>query len=407
MPSLQSIRVLDLSRLLPGPYCTMLLADMGADVIKVESPLLGDPARLAPPFVGETSIPFASVNRNKRSLAVNYRKEEGRELIYQLARTCDVFVEVFKPGQAARLGLGYADLAAINPQIIYCSLSGYGQAGPYAQRSGHDASFLALAGALDLMRDPSGWPQLPGFQLADVAGGALFAAVAILGALYERTVTGRGQHLDMSIWEGTASLIAFQSAIILAAGQEGRSALANLQGSLHTYNVYETKDGQHMALAALEPVLWADFCRAVGREDLTAHYMPATAEQRAHLLAEVAAIFRQRTRAEWEDFLADRDLCCEPVLTVEEAGGPYRERLARPLLAPAAPGQPLLGPIPSPQGLTGPQTTARPAPRLGEHTVEILQELGMSTEAIEALRGRKTIATVNDVVVRRLKGVQG
>lgn len=405
MPSLHNLRVLDFSRLLPGPYCTMLLADMGADVIKVESVLLGDPARLAPPFAGDDSVAFASVNRNKRSLAVNYRKADGREIIYQLARTSDVFLEVFKPGQAARLGLDYATLAALNPQIIYCSLSGYGQNGPYAQRSGHDSGFLALTGALDMMRDGDGRPRLPGFQLADVAGGALFAAMAILAALYERSATGQGQYLDLSIAEGTASLLAFQSAIILAAGQQGRATLANLHGSLHTYNIYATNDGQYMSLAALEPVLWADFCRAVGREDLAAQYVPATDEQRGQLLAEVAAIFRQRTRAEWEVFLAERDLCCEPVLTVEEANGACRSRLGQPLLQTNQPGRTLLGPIPSPLGLAGPQVTARPAPRLGEHTAEILRELGLSAAEVEALRGRKTIATADDVVVRRLKGM--
>jgi crotonobetainyl-CoA:carnitine CoA-transferase CaiB-like acyl-CoA transferase len=378
---------------------------MGADVIKVESVLLGDPARLAPPFAGDESVPFASVNRNKRSLAVNYRKADGRAIIHQLAHTSDVFVEVFKPGQAARLGLDYATLAALNPRLIYCSLSGYGQTTPYAQRSGHDSSFLALTGALDLLRDGAGQPRLPGFQLADVAGGGLFAALAILAALVERFVTGQGQYLDLSIAEGAASLLAFQSAIIQAAGQPGRAALANLQGSLHTYNIYATKDGKHMSLAALEPVLWADFCRAVGREDLAARYVPASDEQRAELLAEVAAIFRQRTRAEWTDFLAQRDLCCEPVLTVEEAGVAMQSHLGRPLLQSDQPGRPLLGAIPLPLGLAGPQTTARPAPRLGEHTAAILHELGLSAAEIDALRGRKTIATADDVVIRRLKGV--
>jgi crotonobetainyl-CoA:carnitine CoA-transferase CaiB-like acyl-CoA transferase len=385
----------------------MLLADMGADVIKVESVLLGDPARLAPPFDGDESVAFASVNRNKRSLAVNYRKADGREIIHQLARTSDVFVEVFKPGQAARLGLDYAALAALNPRLIYCSLSGYGQTGPYAQRSGHDASFLALTGALDLLRDGDGRPQLPGFQLADVAGGGLFAALAILAALYERSVTGQGQYLDLSIAEGAASLVAFQSAIVLAAGDQGRAALANLQGSLHTYHIYETRDGQYMSLAALEPVLWADFCRAVEREDLAAQYMPASDEQRSQLLAEVSGIFSQRTRAEWEAFLAERDLCCEPVLTIEEASVAYGDRLGRPLLRADQASRPLLGSIPSPLGLAGPQISARPAPRLGEHTIQILSDLDLSAAEIEALRARKTIATADDVVVRRLKGVQG
>lgn len=401
MPHLHGLRVLDLSRLLPGPYCTALLADMGADVIKVESPLMGDPARLAPPFVEGESAFFAAVNRGKRSAAINYRRPEGRSLVHRLAQTCDVFVETFKPGQAARLGLDYATLSALNPRLVYCSLSGYGQRGPYAQRAGHDATFLALSGALDLLRNGAGQPQLPGFQVADVAGG-LFATIAVLAALHERSVTGRGQHLDVSLWESAFSLLALQAAVTAQAGQEGRRALANLQGSLHTYHIYATADGQHMALAALEPVLWADFCRAVGREDLAPYYVPADEAQRQALLAEVAAIFAQRTRAEWEALLADHDVCCEPVLTLEEAIGPYRQRLGRRPLAMEPGGW---------SGLVhwtnlGKENGSR-APQLGQHTVEVLTELGLSPAEVDALRQNKVVATAEEASRRRLRGLEG
>lgn len=400
MPDLRGLRVLDLSRLLPGPYCTALLAAMGADVIKVESPLMGDPARLAPPFVEEQSVFFAAVNCGKRSAAINYRRPEGRRLVRRLAQTCDVFVETFKPGQAARLGLDYAALSALNPRLVYCSLSGYGQSGPYAQRAGHDATFLALSGALDLLRDGQGQPHLPGFQLADVAGG-LFAAVAILAALHERSATGRGQYLDVSLWESAFSLLAPQAAVTAQAGQEGRRVLANLQGSLHTYHVYRTADGQHMVLAALEPVLWADFCRAVGRQDLAPYYVPADDAQRQALLEEVAAIFAQRTRAEWEALLADHDVCCEPVLTLEEAIGPYRQRLGRP---------PLVTELEGWSGLRdwtslGKEADLR-APQLGQHTVEVLTELGLSPAEVDALRQSKVVVTADEAGGRRLRGIE-
>ncbi|MCS6844288.1 MAG: CoA transferase [Caldilineales bacterium] len=400
MPDLHGLRVLDLSRLLPGPYCTALLAAMGADVIKVESPLMGDPARLAPPFVEEQSALFVAVNRGKRSVAVNYRRAEGRDIVHRLVLVSDVFVEAFKPGQAARLGLDFATLSALNPRLIYCSLSGYGQSGPYAQRAGHDATFLALAGALDLLRDGEGEPRLPGFQLADVAGG-LFAAIAILAALHERSLTGRGQFLDVSLWESAFSLLALQAVVTAEAGPTGRRALANLQGTLHTYNVYRTADGQHMALAALEPVLWADFCRAVGRDDLAPHYVPGDEAQRQALLQEVAAIFAQRTRAEWEALLADHDVCCEPVLALEEAIGPYRARLGRPPLPTGCPWPVGLGDWSSLS-----DWTSLRAPRLGQHTAEVLAELGLSPADVEALRQDKVVATAEEASPRRLRGLE-
>lgn len=404
MPQLHGIRVLDLSRLLPGPYCTMLLADMGADVIKVESTLLGDPARLAPPFDGGLSLSFASVNRNKRSLAINYRTPAGLALVQQLIATSDVFVESFKPGQAARLGLGYEQVRRYNPRLVYCSLSGYGQSSPYAQRSGHDLNFLALTGALDMMCDGAGRPVLPGFQLADVAGGSLFAVIAILAALLERDRVGQGQFIDISIWQGSMSLFPLQSALAVAKTPTGPAILGNLHGDLPRYGVYETLDGQWMTLAVLEPVVWAEFCRVVGREDLNEFFAPAP-EQREWLAAELAALFRQRARAEWEALFADHGVCCEPVLTVEEAVGERMRHFDGQVVEISLPGRPPLHQVGSPLGLVGRQATARPAPQLGEHTVEILEGLGLSADDIDTLRSQKVIATPDETASRRLRAM--
>ncbi len=402
MPNLTGIRVLDLSRLLPGPYCTLLLADMGADVIKVESPVLGDPSRLTLPFDGDDSITFDALNRNKRSLAVNYRKAAGLHIIQELAQISDVLVETFKPGQASRLGLDYPAIRAFNPHIIYCALSGYGQEGAYARRSGHDVNFLALSGILDLLRDPGGRPALPGFQLADVAGGSLYAAIAILAALVERAATGQGQYLDVSIWQGSLSLLTVQGSLAMAAPAAGRAAWLHLQGDMPAYNVYETSDGQYMSLAVLEPVLWAEFCRTMGREDLLPHYLPQP-EHRAWAIGEVAALFRQRTRAEWEEFFAGRDLCCEPVLTLDEATGPQRQRMEGPAVAMPRAGRDPLPQIATPAALTGGNLQVRPAPQLGEHTVEVLQWLGLTPDEISSLRTQKVIATPADVDTSRFR----
>jgi crotonobetainyl-CoA:carnitine CoA-transferase CaiB-like acyl-CoA transferase len=375
----------------------MLLASMGANVIKIESTTVGDPARLSPPFADGESLPFATLNRGKQSLAVNYRRPDGRSLVHQLLSTADVFVETLKPGQAARYKLDYDTVRRINPTIVYCSLSGYGQSSAYASRSGHDLNFLALTGLLDLLRGSDGKPTMPGFQLSDVAGGALFATIAILAALVERTLTGQGQYVDVSIWEGTASLAAIQIAPVLADLKEASIAQESLAGELPCYNVYETSDGQYMALGALEPVLWGEFCQAVERPDLIPHQYPG-AENRPWVLAEMMALFQSRSRAQWEAFLADKDLCCEPVLGLDELTPQQLEALGGQVLAG--------GQLAPPQALSCGAPPLAHAPSLGEHTTSVLAALGLSSEEISQLRADRIVSTPEDTTRRRLRTLE-
>jgi crotonobetainyl-CoA:carnitine CoA-transferase CaiB-like acyl-CoA transferase len=382
---LEGVRVLDLTQLLPGPYCTMVLGDLGADVVKVEPPSGGDPMRRVPPWVGEESAAFLAVNRNKRSLAVNLKRPEGRDLLLRLAEGADVWVEGFRPGVMARLGLGPEDIRARNPRCIYVSLSGYGQSGPYRTRPGHDINFAALSGMLHALYGPS--PRLPAVQLADMAGGALWAAVAILAALVRQRTTGQGCTLDLSMAHGTLALLALPAAVHLNP-TAGRPFLEEaLTGGWPGYHLYRTKDGRFLSLGCLEPPFWADLCRALDREDLLQASEDDGARRKAREALE--ALFATRTRDEWVQFFRERDLPCEPVLTLEEA-------LAHPLFAslllavdhPTAGRVYQLG-LPFWEGAEPP--AHRPPPRLGEHTREVLLEAGYGEGEIADLLAQRIL----------------
>lgn len=385
---LTGIRVLDLTQLLPGPYCTMILGDLGAEVVKVEPPRGGDPMRRVPPWVGGESAAFLAVNRNKRSLAVNLKRPEGREVLLRLAEQADVWVEGFRPGVMARLGLGPDEVRARNPRCIYASLSGYGQEGPYRTRPGHDINFAALSGMLDALYGPS--PRLPAFQVADIAGGALWMAVAILAALVRQRATGQGCFLDLSMAHGTLALLALSAAAHLNPGTGGPPLEEALTGGRPGYHLYRTRDGRYFSLGCLEPPFWAELCQALERPDLLPLLAPEGDQAREQAVAALSAIFATRTRDEWVEFFAARDLPCEPVLTLEEAlshpifagmqfavehptAGPVRQ-LGVPLLGREAP------------------TEHRPPPRLGEHTREVLREAGYEEEEITRLLAARVLA---------------
>jgi alpha-methylacyl-CoA racemase len=371
------MRVLDLSRLLPGPYCSCILSDFGAEVIRVERPGGGDWSRYAPPLdagSGE-SLLFRTLNRGKKSLTLDLKSAEGRTIFLRLVETADVLLESFRPGVMERIGLGYETLSQANPRLVYCSLSGYGPAGPYRAKAGHDLNYVGLTGLLDLTGPREGPPSVPGTQVADLTG-ALWAAIGILLALLERERTGCGQQVNASLLGGALDCLTIAVTRHLG-GQPMERGGSDLTGGVICYNVYETREGGYMTLSALEPEFWAAFCQAVGRADLSGEqFAPAIPGALAY--EELRALFRTRTRQEWAEALAGVDACCEPVYSVGEAlASPVVQALH--MLADGG----LLAPV---HLSAQERRPAGPAPALGQHTATLLAELGYSAAEVERLQ---------------------
>ncbi len=383
LKALEGVRVLDLSRMLPGPYCSMMLGDLGAEVIKVEEPKTGDPTRHSQPIINQQSAAFVQVNRNKKSIALNLKQSEGRDIFLKLAATSDVVLEQFRPGVVDRLGIGYADVVEVNPRAVYCSLSGFGQDGPHRARSGHDLNYLALSGLLGLTTDERGKPVIPGTQIADLAGG-MIAAFAILAALLARNQTGRGQYVDVSMFDVLLAMLPVPAAQEFAGKSIRVGGKYTLSGAYPFYNVYETSDGRFMSLGALEPKFWAGFCRVVNREDLIARQFDSN-DARKELFEEVSRIFKSKTQAEWIEIMAEADACCEPVLSLAEAFEHAQTRAREMTFDVDHPTEGAVRQLGYAYRLSEtPPTLARLSPALGEHTYELLAELGIS----EAERSR-------------------
>ncbi|HEV3376812.1 MAG TPA: CoA transferase [Thermoleophilaceae bacterium] len=388
MSALAGIRVLDLSRLLPGGFCSLLLADFGAEVLKVEDTGMGDYVRWSPPFHegaddSAKSALFLALNRGKRSIRLNLKDEAGREVLFRLVRTHDVLLESFRPGVMDRLGVGYERLREENAGLVYCAITGYGQSGPYTARSGHDMNYLGLNGLLGLTGEPGGPPVQSAGQIADIGGGALMAAFGILAALREREQSGEGQLVDVSMFDGSLAWLAMVAAARLAGGEAPTRGDLELAGRLICYRPYACSDGW-MTLGALEPKFWQAWCRGVGREDLIEKQFEAPGSE-AH--AEVERIFLERTREEWARFADEHDCCLEPVLDLDEALDSElvraREMVVE-LAQPGTDGVKLLG-VPVKMSRT-PGAPAGPGPALGEHTDEVLAGLGYSAEEIASLK---------------------
>ncbi|HSD20540.1 MAG TPA: CaiB/BaiF CoA-transferase family protein, partial [Anaeromyxobacter sp.] len=353
----------------------------------VEDPAGGDALRGLPPLAGEASGAFHVLNRNKRSLALDVRRPEGAAAFLRLAARADVVVESFRPGVLERIGLGYAALRTVNPRIVLCSITGYGQDGPYAARAGHDLDYCALAGLLGLTGEPER-PVIPGVQVADLAGGAWPAVAGVLAALVRRATTGEGAHVDVSMVEGAVALMALPFAMAWARGTPLVRGREPLSGGSAAYGVYRTKDDRFMALGALEPKFFAAFCDAVGRPELARRQHEESGPR-----AELEAIFAARSRDEWVAFAAEHDVCLAPVLEGDEpradphlaARGAFVD-VPTPWEGRAVPG------IATPVRLRGEEAPRRPAPRLGEHGEAVLREAGLDDGEIAALRAAGVLA---------------
>jgi crotonobetainyl-CoA:carnitine CoA-transferase CaiB-like acyl-CoA transferase len=387
------MRVLDLTRLLPGGYASQLLVDLGADVLKVEEPGSGDYSRTMPPLARTTGHGFLAVNRGKRSAAINLKHPHGRETLLRLVETADVLVESYRPGVLARLDLAHETLRARNPRLIVCAITGYGQDGPYSQRAGHDLNYVGYAGLLAHLTRPGQPPTLPGAQFADIAGGGLMAVMGILAALVGRAASGEGCVVDVSMLDGTLALMPLLASMVLNGVPEPGPGAGWLSGALPGYNVYETADGRYVTLGALEPRFWAELCRRIERPDLVERQFPLDEEDRRAVEAELAAIFRTRTRDEWVAGLGDADVCLGPVNSLAEALADPQIR-ARGLVAEVDLGDERTGAALrlTPSFGEAPFEPHATLPALGAHTREALLAAGYAEDEVAALAAEGAVA---------------
>lgn len=382
---LSGVRVLDLTRLLPGPLCSLMLAELGAEVVKVEAPMGGDYTRWFPPMRNEMSGAFASLNRNKRSLALNLKLPAGVDVLKRMLPQFDVLLEGFRPGVMERLGLGYEVLRELHPGLVYCSISGYGQTGPMAKKAGHDINYLARTGILSLLGDKGGEPALAGIQIADVAGGSWSAISHILAALFQRERTGVGAFCDVAMTQGVLPFLTMAMGEWGAGAPLPRRGEGALRGEVPCYGVYPCGDGRCLAVGSLEPKFWLQFVSLLGLPHLASDGL-ATGEEAARVRAEVESVLATKHRDEWVALFAEHDACVEPVWTVEEAQQQAHAQHRGYFVSYEHPTEGTCQTTGSPFCFGAPVPPATgPAPALGQDSVSVLEEAGFSEEERAAL----------------------
>ncbi len=389
-PPLFSLKILDFSALLPGPFGSMMLADLGADVLRVEAPTRPDIVRFVPPYDGDASAWHRLLNRNKRSIALDLKQPEAVEIVKRLvgAGGYDIVLEQFRPGVMGRLGIGYEALRAVQPGLIYCAVTGYGQTGPYRDRAGHDNNYLALAGVMSHSGRKEGGPPPLGVQVADIGGGAMGAVVGILTAVIHRHHTGKGQFVDISMLDMSIAWHAHAVSHYLVGGETPAPESWQLNGGGY-YDFYETADGRYLSVGSLEPKFWEGFCQAIARPDLIPRGIDQSAANQQALKAEIRAAIAAKELSAWTAVFADYDVCVEPVLTIPEM-----------VAHPQTQARQMIVDVPKPDGTAQPQvgspfkfsgTTAvyhHAGGDVGADTTAVLHELGYTDAEIEGLRGR-------------------
>jgi crotonobetainyl-CoA:carnitine CoA-transferase CaiB-like acyl-CoA transferase len=390
---LTGIKVLDLTKLAPGPFCTMILADLGAEVIKIEEP--GPPtgrraqqagvAQVQGPGASFSGSPFNALNRNKKSIALNLKSQPGKEIYLRLAMRADVVVEEYRPGVAERLGIGWEKLSARNPKLIYCAITGYGQTGPYRNFVGHDLNYIATAGVLSILGRAGQPPTIPHNLIADYAGGGFHGAIGVLAALVARQQTGRGQYVDISMMDGSLALLAQAFSTFFSGGQIPKRGETAVDGGIPNYNHYLTKDGKYITIGAIEPWFFANLCRALGREDLVPHEFDSS--KRAEIFQFFTETFKTKTRDEWFEILSQTDICVGKMLTLDEVPNDPQVKAREMIVEVETPDGRKIKQVGIPVKLSETPGSIRSlAPTMGQHTDEILSGLGYFPEDIAKWR---------------------